>query len=131
MCSGGCAAAGGGGRGRCAGRGGRGMRRRWRQNAGVSWTYADVDRSEDPVGAAAWMDAMASWPSVREVKQRTLSLLDGCRPVVDIGCGVGEDVRTFGAGAIGLDASLTMLVEARDRCGRSEERPVGEEWRSR
>jgi ubiquinone/menaquinone biosynthesis C-methylase UbiE len=79
----------------------------------VSWTYADVDRSEDPAGAAAWMDTMASWSAVRACKDRTVELLAGRRPVVDVGCGVGDEVRALGG--IGVDSSFTMLREA---CGR-------------
>jgi len=83
----------------------------------VSSTYSDVDRSGDPAGAAAWMDEMATWPSVRAYKDRTLDLLRDVvpLPVVDVGCGVGNDARAIGA--IGVDPSFTMLTEARRRGG--------------
>lgn len=81
----------------------------------MSSTYGDVDRSGDPAGAAAWMDEMAAWPSVRAYKQRTLDLLRDVAPVVDVGCGVGNDARAIGA--IGVDPSTTMLTEARRRGG--------------
>lgn|GEM_PF-6904691 len=80
-------------------------------------TYADVDRSGDPAGAAAWMDEMATWPDVRACKARTIGLLAGRAPVVDLGCGTGDDVRALGRAAVGLDASTTMLREARRRGG--------------
>jgi SAM-dependent methyltransferase len=81
----------------------------------MSFTYADVDGSEDPVGAAGWMDVFAAWPAVRAYKQRTVELLHGRAPVLDVGCGVGDDVRAMGG--IGLDPSMTMLTEARRRAG--------------
>ncbi len=58
---------------------------------------------------------MATWPSVRAYKDRTLELLRDVAPVVDIGCGVGNDSRAIDA--IGLDTSMTMLAEARRRGG--------------
>lgn len=81
----------------------------------MTFTYADVDGSEDPVGAAAWMDTFAEWPAVQAYKARTAKLLAGSAPVVDVGCGVGDDARAIGA--IGLDPSVTMLTEARRRRG--------------
>jgi SAM-dependent methyltransferase len=81
----------------------------------LTFTYADVDGSEDPIGAARWMDRFAAWPAVRAYKARTAGLLAGVAPVVDVGCGVGDDARTIGA--IGLDPSITMLTEARARGG--------------
>jgi SAM-dependent methyltransferase len=81
----------------------------------VSFTYSDVDASGDPVGAASWMDVFGAWPAVRAYKERTVDLLRGCAPTVDVGCGVGDDVRALGA--IGIDPSMTMLTEARRRGG--------------
>jgi SAM-dependent methyltransferase len=81
----------------------------------VTFTYADVDGSDDPQGAAAWMDVFAEWPAVKAYKARVAELLDGRAPVVDVGCGVGNDTRNIGA--IGLDPSITMLAEARQRGG--------------
>lgn len=81
----------------------------------MSFTYSDVDGSPDPAGAAAWMDTFGSWPAVRAYKSRVVELLRGIAPVVDVGCGVGADARTMGA--IGMDASRTMLCEARGRGG--------------
>src|SRR6476469_5948276 len=83
----------------------------------MSFTYADVDGSEDPAGAAAWMDRFAEWPVVQAYKARTAELLAGSSPVLDVGCGVGEDARAIGA--VGLDPSMTMLREARSRGGTS------------
>ena len=81
----------------------------------MSSTYADVDGSQDPVGAAKWMDTFASWPAVRTYKARAAELLSGCQSALDVGCGVGDDARA--SAAIGLDPSMTMLTEARRRGG--------------
>ncbi|MEN3271721.1 MAG: hypothetical protein V7636_482 [Actinomycetota bacterium] len=81
----------------------------------MSFTYADVDGSADPSGAAAWMDVFAQWPAVRAYKARTAELLREIDRVVDVGCGVGDDVRVIGA--IGLDPSMTMVTEAARRGG--------------
>lgn len=81
----------------------------------MSSTYADVDGSGDPSGAAAWMDTMATWPVVRAYKDHTIDLLRDADPVLDVGCGVGNDARALGA--IGVDPSLTMVTEARRRGG--------------
>ena len=81
----------------------------------MSFTYADVDSSGDPAGAAAWMDVFAAWPAVRAYKARTVELLAGASAVLDVGCGVGDDARALGA--IGVDPSMTMLTEARRRGG--------------
>jgi SAM-dependent methyltransferase len=81
----------------------------------VSFTYANVDGSEDPVGAAGWMDTFGAWPAVRAYKARTVELLRGFVPAVDVGCGVGDDARAMRA--IGLDPSVTMLAQARQRGG--------------
>src|SRR3954447_11061235 len=84
----------------------------------MSGTYSNVDGSADPAEAVAWMDVMASWPSVREYKLRTLELIADWQGIMlDVGCGVGDDVRALGEGAIGLDTSEAMLTEANARGG--------------
>jgi len=84
----------------------------------VSNTYGDVDRSADPDEAAAWMDRVATYPGIAESKARALALLAACERVLDLGCGLGNDVRAMGEGAVGVDPSRTMLAEARRRGGR-------------
>jgi SAM-dependent methyltransferase len=84
----------------------------------MSWTYSDVDASADPAEAVAWMDTMGSWPSVRAYKERTLEVVGDWQGVVlDIGCGVGNEVRALGEGAVGLDTSAAMLEVANERGG--------------
>jgi SAM-dependent methyltransferase len=84
---------------------------------GVSATYGDVDRSSDPAEAAAWMDTVATYKAIAASKARTAELLDGCGRVLDVGCGLGNDVRALGPGSVGVDPSRTMLREARRRGG--------------
>lgn len=85
---------------------------------GASATYANVDASVDPANAAAWMDRVAAMPAVAAYKEHMRSLLaplDG--PIIDIGCGLGDDVRALGTRAVGVDPSRTMLATARERGG--------------
>jgi ubiquinone/menaquinone biosynthesis C-methylase UbiE len=84
----------------------------------VSGTYTDVDRSSDPAEAADWMDRVATYAGFRESKARALELLAGCDPMLDVGCGVGDDVRAMGPAAVGVDPSRTMLGRATSRGGR-------------
>lgn len=84
----------------------------------ASATYADVDRSRDPAEAAAWMDRLAAWPVVQAYKAHTRALLDTVDGLVlDVGCGLGDDVRSFGGRGIGVDPSSTMLATATQRGG--------------
>ena len=87
----------------------------------TSWTYRDVDRSADPAEAAAWMDRIALLPGFAEAKARSLELLADAVAtgvVLDLGCGVGEEVRRLGPSALGVDTSTTMLAVAAERGGR-------------
>ena len=84
----------------------------------VSGTYTDVDRSSDPAEAAEWMDRVAAYPGFRESKARSRALLAGAGPVLDVGCGLGDEVRASPPGSVGLDPSRTMVVRAAARGGR-------------
>jgi ubiquinone/menaquinone biosynthesis C-methylase UbiE len=84
---------------------------------GLSATYGDVDRSPDPAEAAAWMDTVATYEAIAAAKERTLERLGSCERVLDVGCGVGNDVRALGPRAVGVDPSRTMLREAHSRGG--------------
>jgi ubiquinone/menaquinone biosynthesis C-methylase UbiE len=83
----------------------------------VSNTYGDVDRSSAPAEAAAWMDRVATYPAIATAKARALGLLTASSHALDVGCGLGNDVRALGPGAVGVDPSRTMLAEARRRGG--------------
>lgn len=85
--------------------------------------YSDVDAAADPSAYIARLDAVAAGDFWRSVKQRTFALL-GLKPgerVLDVGCGTGDDVRALaalvqpGGLAVGVDASETMVDEARRR----------------
>lgn len=80
----------------------------------MSQTYADVDASGDPTGAAEWQERMLAWPAVRAYKDHSYRLLDEATLVLDVGCGPGVDLSGLGAGrAIGVDPSITMCRRAR------------------
>jgi SAM-dependent methyltransferase len=85
----------------------------------VSWTYGDVDRSADPIGAVRWTDTMASWPFVQAYKRRTRELLAAACAgrLLDVGCGTGDDTRALPGRGVGLDASAAMIGEAARRGG--------------
>jgi SAM-dependent methyltransferase len=83
----------------------------------VSRTYENVDGSTDPADAAAWMDRVATYPAIAASKARSLQLLADCERVLDVGCGLGSEVRALGPGAVGVDPSRTMLAEAQARGG--------------
>ena len=85
--------------------------------------FDQVDRTGDPRDFVRYLDTTRATPFFQEVKQRSFALLDphpGAR-VLDLGCGTGEDVRALAqlvgpAGrAVGVDASATMIAEARRR----------------
>lgn len=82
-----------------------------------------VDQTTDPAEFASYLDATRATGYFQDVKRRSYALLDP-RPgdrVCDIGCGTGDDALalarlvTPGGRAVGVDASATMLAEARRR----------------
>lgn len=79
----------------------------------VSDTYAAVDESDDPAGAARWQQRMATWPAVRAYKEHTYRLIGDREPILDLGCGPGVDLVPLGVGrTIGLDPSGAMCLRA-------------------
>ena len=86
--------------------------------------FQDVDRSAAPDLFLLYLEQFSAQPQVREYKSRVLSYL-GAGPedrVLDVGCGLGDDVRNLAGAvgetgsAVGVDASLAMVEEARRRC---------------
>jgi len=85
--------------------------------------FADVDAAPAPGALAGYLDAVREVGAVAEWKRRGLEALRP-RPgltLVDLGCGTGEDVVALavmvapGGRAMGIDASATMIAEARRR----------------
>lgn len=82
--------------------------------------FSDVDGHQDPGAAARYLDAITSVTQIERGKIARDELL-GLRPgssVLDVGCGLGVDVRrmatTVGAGgrAVGADVSRALLERA-------------------
>jgi SAM-dependent methyltransferase len=94
-------------------------------NAGREFSH--VDESADPALLVGYLDEAGRLPPMREVDRRLaheLRLVPGS-VVLDVGCGTGEDTVELaalvapGGHAVGLDASLVMIREARRRAARS------------
>ncbi|MDP9374230.1 MAG: methyltransferase domain-containing protein [Chloroflexota bacterium] len=82
-----------------------------------------VDGTSDPADFVRYLDTTRATPFFQEVKRRSFALLDpraGAR-VLDVGCGTGDDVLALARAvgptgrAVGVDASATMIAEARRR----------------
>ena len=85
--------------------------------------FANVEGTENPGALITFLDARASIEGEREIKELELAMLKlnpGNR-VLDVGCGTGDDARKIAAlvgptgTVVGLDASATMVAEARKR----------------
>lgn len=85
--------------------------------------FSDVDQDVDPTSLVGLLDRQAAAPFHQSYKQRALALLgaESGDQLLDVGCGIGDDVRTLGrivgrAGrVVGVDASGAMIAEARRR----------------
>ena len=84
-------------------------------------TFADVDGAERPAAFADYLHTISAESEIKRYKQYAFSLL-ALRPgdhVLDVGCGLGQDAAALAAivgpngRAIGLDASNTLLTQAR------------------
>jgi len=83
--------------------------------------FRQVDQATDPQYYFQFLDEFGAFESVLECRRLMLQLL-GIRAgyrLLDVGCGVGDDVREMArlAGetgkAVGLDNSQVMIAEAR------------------
>jgi ubiquinone/menaquinone biosynthesis C-methylase UbiE len=85
--------------------------------------FSSVDTAGKPEALIAWLDTAKALPAIRTAKA---ALLDQLRlhqasNVLDVGCGLGADVSEMarhlppGGRATGIDASNTMIAEARRR----------------
>jgi ubiquinone/menaquinone biosynthesis C-methylase UbiE len=83
--------------------------------------FSAVDAAADPAWFVGYLDQAAA--ELTEAERRLLGLLDLApgQVVLDVGCGTGDDVCAMAelvgpsGRAIGLDASRTMVAEARRR----------------
>jgi len=85
--------------------------------------WVELDRSANPGAFVGYLDAVDRHDAVQAYKQQAFTLL-GLHPgdrVLDVGCGTGDDARALaslvapGGCIIGVDASTTMIEEARRR----------------
>jgi SAM-dependent methyltransferase len=84
--------------------------------------FPAVDRAGDAERYVHYLDAQAGTPFWRAAKQATIDALalPHGGTALDVGCGTGEEVRTMAAiagAAVGIDASRTLVEEARRRTG--------------
>jgi len=82
-------------------------------------SFSRVDGSRDPGALVRYLDEAGELAPFREADRRLLAELR-LRPghrVLDVGCGTGEDAVAIADAArvTGLDASATMIAEARRR----------------
>ena len=92
-------------------------------SAGQQSGYRNVDGADEPMSYVRRLDehfADAWWQQIKHRSFELLALKPG-HAVLDIGCGTGDDVlamaRLVGptGRAVGIDASTTMITEARRR----------------
>jgi SAM-dependent methyltransferase len=88
--------------------------------------WVDVDGSTDPGAFVGYLDAVTGHDAVQAYKRQTFGLL-GLAPgdrVLDVGSGTGDDARAMASlvapdgCVVGVDASATMVEEARRRSRR-------------
>jgi len=85
--------------------------------------FGAVDASSDPDALIGFLDAATSVTGLGEAKGRLLEqlALGQARTALDVGCGTGADLAAMarrmppGAQVSGVDASETMIAEARQR----------------
>ena len=83
--------------------------------------FTSVDEQDDPGAWVEILDRVRAEPAYAAYKDRIAELLQatGGRRYLDVGCGPGADAlelaRRFGVEVAGVDASQTMVDEARSR----------------
>ncbi|MFQ5856170.1 MAG: methyltransferase domain-containing protein [Anaerolineae bacterium] len=94
---------------------------RWSPRRDTGYDWARLNAEVPASGRAAYLDRLRQLEPVQAVSQRLLVLAD-IRPgdrVLDVGCGIGHDVRTASRHAgrdgfvVGLDRSHPLLMQAR------------------
>jgi ubiquinone/menaquinone biosynthesis C-methylase UbiE len=82
-----------------------------------------VDDTSDPQAFIEYLDRVGSLETIKRLKARSYELLNPREghQLLDIGCGLGDDVRTLArhvgltGRVVGIDASAVMIAEARRR----------------
>lgn len=85
--------------------------------------FATAGAAADPGGLIRFLDAARTLPALRTAKQALLAqlALGRARSALDVGCGIGGNLAEMarlmpdGTQVSGLDASETMIAEARRR----------------
>jgi ubiquinone/menaquinone biosynthesis C-methylase UbiE len=85
--------------------------------------FSAVDRAPDPSLFVRFVDLANTMPEIRAAKAAMVDALAlrGGASVIDVGCGTGDDARELArlvgpeGRAVGVDASETMIAEARRR----------------
>jgi ubiquinone/menaquinone biosynthesis C-methylase UbiE len=82
--------------------------------------FPSVDRAQDAHRYIEYLDAQAGTPFWRGIKGATIAALEltSDDAALDLGCGVGDEVRTMAESArvaVGVDASEFLVEEARRR----------------
>lgn len=94
--------------------------------------WSEVDADDDAAAFQSYLDRVTGLDGVQAIKRRSRRLLDpssGDR-VVDVGCGLGGDVRALAGtvgpegSVLGVDSSAAMLREADGRTGSTSARFV-------
>ena len=79
--------------------------------------FTRVDEETRPAAWVECLDTLHSEPFYRQYKNRVQEILapEPSRLYLELGAGVGTDANALGADVIGVDRSLTMCRESRDR----------------
>lgn len=89
----------------------------------VQSRFARVDEARDPRTYVSYLDEVSALEGARAYKEVSFRFLEpgGGDRVLDVGCGVGTDVRELagrlgeGGRVVGADGSVAMVREARNR----------------
>ncbi len=89
----------------------------------VGHHFTDADRAPNPSKLVSYLDRATSLGPIQRLKRATYELLSAApgQVVLDVGCGVGDDVRALAAivgptgQVLGLDLSQTLIAEAHAR----------------